>query len=169
VRRAVALTAEIFAVALVAGAISIIIGWKFLSIIGGSQASGSLPASPPAFSMTDTVTIWLGLLGVMVAASTLVVTAVGVLIGVLAFFGYAFFRQELPKTADEAARKAADNYFQGKVFERKMEDKIKQNMTWTSGTVDTISSVSIPSPESEQPIDEQASLAEKYPKENDTK
>lgn len=143
-------------------AVSIAVGWKILYFAGGSGV-GSAPGPTSLFSATDTITIWLGVLAVMIATATLVVTAVGVWVGVLAFFGYAFFRQELPKIADTASRAAADDYLKGKVFEGKMEDKIKQNLSWTAGTVGG-QEVTIQSSESPQPIDEQIAVADKYPK-----
>jgi hypothetical protein len=73
----------------------------------------------------------------MVALATLVVTASGIMIGILAIFGYGTFKDEVKNRSTEAASAAAtaaaDAYFKGQSF----RDTIKENLnaaTWQSGT-----------------------------------
>ncbi|HLH00851.1 MAG TPA: hypothetical protein VKX49_31375 [Bryobacteraceae bacterium] len=116
-----------------------------------------LPPLPEGMSYAD-ATVWLG---VMVACATLVVAMVGVLIAVLAFFGYGFFKEELPKRADAAAVAAAEEYFKGKAFEDKLEDKLKESAV-IKGPFKYAETLG------KSGIDEKGSVAERYPKASDT-
>jgi hypothetical protein len=117
----------------------------------------SLPPLPEGMSYAD-ATVWLG---VVIACATLVVTVVGLLIAVLAFFGYAFFKEELPKRADIAAKQAAEEFFKGKAFDDKLEDKLKRSAV-PKGTVEYAESIGAVG------VDEKGSVANQYPKESDT-
>jgi hypothetical protein len=64
----------------------------------------------------------------------LIVTGAGVIIGVLAIFGYQTFREEVRQRAAKAAQEAAEEYFKGKAFEDKLVSRIA-GPTWQGGTV----------------------------------
>jgi hypothetical protein len=89
--------------AIVVFAVAIVVAWKFLRYAG--PISGTLPpySVPSLFSPADTITIWLALLGALVALSTLVVTTTGLMIGALAIIAYETFRTEVQGRATEAA------------------------------------------------------------------
>ncbi len=80
---------------------------------GGTPGVGHAPETGSVFSTSDTVTLWLGVLGVMIAAATLVVTAVGVWVGLMAIWGYRTFQEELNTRAGIAARDTILEYVKG--------------------------------------------------------
>jgi type II secretory pathway pseudopilin PulG len=85
----------------------------------------TLPPVPSNLGFTETLTIWLTILGVMVALACLVVTGVGVFIGILAVFGYGTFREEVRTRAGQAAQTAASAYFKDAAFQDTLRGAIR--------------------------------------------
>jgi hypothetical protein len=88
-----------------------------IKLLGLGASSGPLP-SVPMFSTTDTISIC-----TMLAIATLIVTAVGVGVGVMAFWGYQKFEQELGNRAGEAARNAALEYIRGPEIQSSLQSE----------------------------------------------
>jgi hypothetical protein len=107
-------------------------------LLQGSQPSmpgpPPLPALPSNLGFAETITIWLTILSVMIGLATVVLAGVGVFVGVLAVFGYGTFKDEVRTRAGQAARTAAEEYFNGKAFDDKLKESIQAPM-WESGTV----------------------------------
>ncbi len=165
---------RIFLTALVIGtvtfAVALAVAWYLLRFAVGPYDS-RLPAQASLLSTTDTITIWLGVLAVLVALATLVVTGAGVSIAILAIFGYQGFKEMLDRTegsnkrvaqevartmADTVARKAVSKYLKGKDFHDKLKE-VGKDVMWQSGTVTA---------ENTRPLEiptDSTSIANKYP------
>ncbi len=106
-------------------------------------------AIPSLFSTTDVITIWIGILGVLVGLATLVVTGSGLAIAILTIFGYQTFKDMIAraeitavenaveaasKKSDAVARESVDKYLKGGDFDAKIKE-IGSQMNWHSGTV----------------------------------
>jgi hypothetical protein len=94
-------------------AASLVVAWRFLHLAGGTSGVGHAPDTGSLLSTSDTITLWLALLGVMIAGATLVVTAVGVWVGLMAIWGYRTFQEELRTRAGTAARDTTLEYVKG--------------------------------------------------------
>jgi hypothetical protein len=111
----------------------IVLFFGYSLLRGIPSSSGKLPPAPSMISFTDALTAWMALLGLMVSVASLIVTGAGIIIAILAIFGYGTFKDEVRNRAGEAAREAAEEYFKGKAFEDKL--KMSVSPTWESGTV----------------------------------
>jgi hypothetical protein len=146
--------------------VSLVVAWNLLRFAGG-DTGGRLPMPASLLSTTDTITIWLGLLGVLIALASLVVTGAGVGVAILAIFGYQAFKEMIVraekstvaaarKVSDTVARRAVDKYLKGDDFNTKIKE-IGSQVNWSSGTVTT---------ENIAPLGsqlDQTSIARKYP------
>jgi hypothetical protein len=111
--------------------------WRFLHLAGGTQSVGQSPAAGSLFSTTDTISIWLAALGIMIALASLVVTGVGLFVGALAIFGYQTFSDQVDRRVGEAVPVALDKFFGGPQFDTQLEGKVKEHLkatSWQSGT-----------------------------------
>jgi hypothetical protein len=119
-------------------AVCIVAAWRLLGISGSVPAGGAVPAAANLFSTTDTVTIWLSVLSVMIALSSLIVTGSGLLVGALAIIGYQTFRDEVTRRVNEEVIAQTKKFFGGQVFKSELKGQVKQHLspqTWESGTV----------------------------------
>ena len=95
------------------------------------------PATGSLFSTTDTISIWMAALGIMIALASLVVTGVGLFVGALAIFGYQTFSDQVDRRVGEAVPIAMDKFFGGPQFDTQLEGKVKEHLSaksWESGT-----------------------------------
>lgn len=98
-----------------------------------TPSASNLPPAPSLFSASDTITLWMAVLSLMVTLSSLIVTGAGIIIGVLAVVGFQTFKTAVQQGASEAARDSAEEYFQGKAF----NDKLVSSLNLGTGTVGT--------------------------------
>ena len=110
-------------------AVWIVVAIRFLHLAGGAPGIGTSPATPSLFSTTDIISVWLALLGVLIALASLVMTGVGLALGALAIFGYQTFENLVDKRVGEATEAKVTEFFQGPAFESTVEGKIKQHLS----------------------------------------
>jgi hypothetical protein len=111
-------------------AIFLVTAFVALRHAAGTQAPG-LPPANNWFSITDTLSVWMGVLSVMIALSSLIVTGVGLVMGILALFGYQTFEKEVGRQV----ALAATAFFDGSAFDNKLGSKVKENITARTWTV----------------------------------
>lgn len=75
-----------------------------------TPSASNLPPAPSLFSASDTITLWMAVLSLMVTLSSLIVTGAGIIIGVLAVVGFQTFKTAVQQGASEAARDSAEEY-----------------------------------------------------------
>lgn len=112
--------------AVVAGILCLLIflGYRILTISAGSSGTPK-PLPPSLFSFADVLSFFMAVLGVMIALASLIVTAVGVGIAILAVVGYQTFKTEAANRAREVAIAVAEEYLKSPDFDDRLKDRVQ--------------------------------------------